>query len=860
MANVIPQTLYNAKKTRDAVAPVFGPDEQALREARIVKNKLNSDRESKTKEDIADAESLAKALQEKLKSDSEQTLIALRSNLFSANLNLKAVQEKFKIEQELKKAKVRGDLLATQIVLSKHYPNGIPQSIIDELAVLYSDVIKDPDESPLWLTFVKNNNESIAHFTKVEALSLKKSIDAAYNSVANIESHIKAINTDMKAQVAIGYDPKTPLNLHGEPQDPKVVEQARKTYDSLGEKIRTGIKAASLLIKEFSAKIKPPISIGSAALLNPFNELSKVVDGLEWKDGNTPSGDFYKDAKSIVTGMDGVFKKMNEDVNSSKIRGVDNPIFGANSWYEIKDEENPKKKIYFNEKTGDSLWNSPNVISLNPNGSIPTISIDSNNFDSLLFRFPPFLSSEGVPPMIYTGDREILSKQSFIDTILNKPSTISRTPLNPRIDEKKKYNEKIDELEFRVRDFESQVNREEERLKRNPPATSISALGSREFLAAIQSLQTQDNNGLVPPPNAKLLKEIVTTLMGDPYGKELQMHLDGLNDAINDFNKFKIEHKDEPKEIAAQAHETNLSIVRITQYIEGLYSKLPENVVKNLKEKFQQIKPSAYIGELEHSRLRVNSIVAAWKKYKSETNDSPETIAKKAIDTNNTILGITNEIKSLYQGLPENVVKDLKEKISKLPPVSQVAPQSGTSTTATIASNDTPTSISTDTDATSTASKVAMPSVSASTSSSATPTSVSTESAPMQGASEGRGETNHSIDEKTGEKIQHPSWENIFKINDASKSVASSASNNVANTASVDSAPVPLEADAAIAEANASTEVPTPLKSIPAPNPASAIKIQEDMDNEAETTDNSTTDGSKKSKIVAPTTSNSIRK
>jgi hypothetical protein len=762
----------------------FQPDQAAAAKKAAIdlaaKNRLNSDRESQTGKDISQTKLLAEALEEKLKLNAENAFLLKESILADAKNALKTAQDNFKIDQELVKVDLKSNLLKTQTALNKHYPTGIPQSIVDELAVLYSDVIKDPDQSPLWLTFVKDNNESIAHFTKVEALRVKRLIDAAYDSVAKIESHIKAINADMKAQLAIGYDPETPLKLHGEPQDPRVIEQARKTYDSLGGQIRVEIKAASLLIKEFSAKIKPPISIESAALFNPFNELSKVVDGLKRKDGNTPSSDFYTDAKSIVTGMESVFKKINDDVNSLKIRGVDNPIFGANSWYEFTDKTDTKKRIYFNQKTGDTLWKSPNVISLDPNQDIPTVAIEPLVFNKILERFPPFSSSEGVPPMIYTGKRDILADQPII--VDNDFVILAREHLSPASDEKQKHLADVAKLEQNVQENTRELEQRSYNLKINPPKTAASALGSQEFLSAIQSLQTPVN-GVIPESNAKLLKEIVTKLMDDPYGAELSENREAVNALISNFNKFKIENKNLPEKIAEEAKNVNKEI-----------------------------------------ELRINTI------------------------------------QSLYENLPENVVRDVKERILKLKPLSQVAPQSGTSNTATTASNDTPASFSMDTDATPTASKVAMPSVSAFTSSSATPTSVSTESTPMQGASEGKGETNHSIDEKTGEKIQHPSWENIFKINDASKSVASSASNGVADTASVDSAPIPLEADAAIAEANASTEVPTPLKSIPASNLASAIKVQEDMDNEAETTDNSTTNGSKKSKIVAPTTSNSISK
>ena len=755
----------------------FGVDHNAeAKKAAIdltAKNKLNSERLAETAKHVTGAKALARTLAEKNAFDKAEGLNSAKWLLDGAEKALIAENENYKTQKLIDQVESRAALLKSKVALQKHYPNGIPQDLINQLTVLYSDVIKLPEEKDEWASFIKENNESIAHFTNVEALRIKNLIKDAQMSVVSISSLFDVITKDMSELVVIGINPNNPKQQQfGEDIDPNLYKELLKRHISLQSEITRTQKDAGDLIGKFVAKTTGSISIENSALLNPFNELSELFSVYK-KRVSGADDTFLAKIEATIKEARNRFNIINDNVGKQMIKGVENPIWGANSWYIIADSGNTANRpFYFNQKTGDTSWKMPNVISLNPKEEvIPTIPVVGPVYQEFLKKLPPFNSVEGLPPIIYTGTRDIADDAVVPNNAI--PKGMTREDLGLANTEKDEHFKKVAKLEEEIQNKRMQVANKESDVKNAQAITAISVIGSPQFLEIVARLNTPVN-GVIPAPNRDALNAMITFLSGDPYGEAIAENLQNIELQIEEFKKFK-EDKDLPTDPTQKA-----------------------NAIK-----------------------------------------------ERAIQVNETIDFYKEKIQKNYNHIPSGKMESLQRKLKEIKPVAKIN-SAGTNNTATIASNDTPASFSMDTDATTTASKVAMPSVSASTSSSATPTSVSTESAPMQGASEGRGETNHSIDEKTGEKIQHPSWGSIFKINDASKSVASSASNGVADTASVDSAPVPLEADAAIAKANASTEVPTPLKSIPASEPASAIEIQEGMDKEEEVSDDSTTDAIKK--------------
>jgi hypothetical protein len=755
----------------------FGVDHGAMAKKAAIdlaaKNKLNSDRLAETAKDVAGAKALARTLAEKNAFDKTEGLKSAKWLLDGAEKALIAENENYKTKKLIDQLDLRAALLRSKVVLQKHYPNGIPQDLINQLTALYSDVIKLPEEKDDWASFIKENNESIAHFTNVEALRVKNLIKDAQMSVVMIGSLFDVITKDMSELTVIGINPNNPKQQQfGKDIATDVYKELLKRHSSLQSEITRTQKEAGDLIGKFVAKTTGSISIENSALLNPFNELSELFRVYKLSTSNV-TDTFFTKIEAAIKEARNRFNSINDNVGKQAIKGVENPIWGANSWYIITDSGNPANRpFYFNQKTGDTSWKMPNVISLNPKEEIiPTIPVVGPVYQKFLEKLPPFNSVEGLPPIIYTGTRDIADNAVVPDNAI--PKGMTREDLGLANTEKDDHFKKVAELEKDIQNERIGVANKEDDVKGAQAITAISVIGSPQFLEIVSRLNTPVN-GVIPAPNRDALNAMITSLSGDPYGEAIAENLRNIELQIEEFKKFK-----EDKDLLVD----------------------PTNKANAIKEQ----------------AIRVNEAIDFYKE----------------------------KIQKNYNHIPSGKMESLQKQLKEIKPVAKIN-SAGTSTTATIASNDTPDSFSTDTDATPIASKFAMPSVSASTSSSATPTSASTESAPMQGASEEEGEADHSINEETGEKIHHPSWGNIFKINGASKSVASSASNGVADTASVDSAPIPLEADAAIAEANASTEVPTPLKSIPAPDPASAIKIQEDMDNEEEVTDDSTTDAIKK--------------
>ena len=737
------------------------------------KNKLNSERLAETAKHVAGAKALARTLEEKNAFDKTEGLNSAKWLLDSAEKALIAENENYKTKKLIDQVESRAALLRSKVALQKHYPNGIPQDLINQLTALYSDVIKLPEEKDDWASFIKENNESIAHFTNIEALRVKNLIKDAQMSVVMISSLFDVITKNMSELVVIGINPNNPKQQQfGKDIAPDVYKDLQKRHSELQSGITKTQKEAGDLIGKFVAKTTGPISIENSALLNPFNELSELfrVYKLRVSGGEDT---FSTKIEATIKEARNRFNIINDNVGKQAIKGVENPIWGANSWYIIADSGNPANRpFYFNQKTGDTSWKMPNVISLNPKEEeIPTIPVVGPVYKEFLKKLPPFNSVEGLPPIIYTGTRDIADDAVVPNNVI--PKGMTREDLGLANTEKDEHFKKVAKLEEEIQSKRMQVANKESDVKDAQAITAISVIGSPQFLEIVARLNTPVN-GVIPAPNRDALNAMITFLSGDPYGEAIAENLRNIELQIEEFKKFK-EDKDLPADPIQKANAIKERAIRVNETIDFYKEKIQKN----------------------------------------------------------------------YNHIPSGKMESLQKQLKEIKPVAKIN-SAGTSTTATIASNDTPASFSMDTDATPTSSNVAMPSVSASTSSSATPTGVSTESAPMQGASEEEGEADHSINEETGEKIHHPSWGNIFKINGASKSVASSASNGVADTASVDSAPVPLEADAAIAKANASTEVPTPLKSIPASEPASAIEIQEGMDKEEEVSDDSTTDAIKK--------------
>lgn len=757
----------------------FGVDHNAeAKKAAIdlaAKNKLNSERLAETAKHVTGSKALARALAEKNALKAKESIEAWQMSLTIAKLKLAEENENYKTKKLIDQVESRAALLRSKVALQKHYPNGIPQDLINQLTALYSDVIKLPEEKDDWASFIKENNESIAHFTNIEALRVKNLIKDAQMSVVMISSLFDVITKNMSELVVIGINPNNPKQQQFEKDiAPDVYKELQKRHSELQSGITKTQKEAGDLIGKFVAKTTGPISIENSALLNPFNELSELFSVYK-KRASGGTDNFSAKIEDTIKEARNRFNIINDNVGKQAIKGVENPIWGANSWYIITDSGNPANRpFYFNQKTGDTSWKMPNVISLNPKEEvIPTIPVVGPVYQEFLKKLPPFNSVEGLPPIIYTGTRDIADDAVVPNNVI--PKGMTREDLGLANTEKDEHFKKVEELEREVQKAEWGLAIEKNKAQEVPSVTAASVIGSPQFLEMVAILNTPVK-GVIPPPNANALNDLVTLLSGDPYGESITSSLNDIANQIKSFNDYKedkgkvlpVDPTEKANNIREEATRTNARIDSIKERIEKVYNNIPAAKKAELEKKLKEIKPLA----------KINS--------------------------------------------------------------------TGTSTTATIASSDTPASFSMDTDATPTASKVAMPSVSASTSSSATPTGVNTESAPMQGESEEEGEADHSINEETGEKIHHPSWGNIFKINGASKSVASSASNGVADTASVDSVPVPLEADAAIAKANASTEVPTPLKSIPASEPASAIEIQEGMDKEEEVSDDSTTDAIKK--------------
>lgn len=792
----------------------FGIDHGAIAKKAALdlaaKNKLNSENLARTAKDVSAAKALARALEERNTFKTNEGLEASQQTLEMAKQALAKENENYKTKKLIDQTGLRISLLRSKDALQKRYPNGIPQDLINQLTVLYSDVIKLPEEKDEWTAFIKENNDSIAHFTNVEAARVKNLIIAAQMSVVKISSFIDAIVSESKELAKIGIDPNDPkMNQFGKPINPDVYKELLKRYGQKETSITKNKKEAGELINSFIEKTKGPISIENSALLNPFNKLSALVNSYE-KESVTDSDFVVKITGYIKEGQKS-FGLINDLVNKQMSAGVENPIWGANSWYIIKDNENNRNRsFYFNQKTGDTSWRMPNVISLHPiEEKIPTIFITNLVYQKFLEKLPPFNSVEGLPPIIYTGDRDIADKDVVPDNII--PEGMTREELGLANTKKDEHLKKVEQLEKEVQEAEASVTKNQIDVKGRPPITAASVIGSPQFIEMVGMLNTPDKNGVIPTPNAEALNKLVTFLSGDPYGALIVNGLNGITQWIKEFNDYK-----------------------------------------------------------------------ANKNLPVDPTQKANLIREKANQANDAINLLKEKIEEAYNNIPAARKAELEKQLKEIKPVAKIAPQSMDRNTATIASNDAPAGFSTDTEATPSSEKMAVSSVSASTSSSATPTSATTQSVPMQGASEEVGEFKHSVDEKTGEKIQHPSWEN-FSAKKINKMINDSFKTNLPDTPMsegeaqaiiknskgkpdivsdesksatmelLSDPPIALKADEKIAKANASTEVPTPLKSIPAPEPAVAIKIQNDIDKGEETTDDSTTDTAKKLVVLSTT-------
>jgi hypothetical protein len=771
---------------------------------------LNSERLARTAKDVSAAKALARALEERNTFKTNEGLEASQQTLEMAKQALAKEIANYKTKKLIDQTESRASFLKSKVALLKHYPNGIPQDLINQLTVLYSDVIKLPEEKDEWTAFIKENNDSIAHFTNVEAARVKNLITAAQMSVVTISSLFDAIISDNDELTVIGIDPNNPkTEQKGKAIPPDLYKELLNRHHFLQTSINKAKKEAGELIGKFVAKTTGPISIENSALLNPFNELSALVSRYKIRNSNQDS--FFSKIEVDISNTRKAFNIINDNVGKQKIRGVENPIWGANSWYIITDSGNPANRpFYFNQKTGDTSWKMPNVISLNPlEEKIPTIPIVGPVYQEFLKKLPPFNSVEGLPPIIYTGTRDIAEDAVVPNNVI--PAGMTREDLGLANTEKDEHFKKVAKLEEEVQEAETSVAKDKIDVKERPPITAASVIGSPQFIEMVGMLNTPDNKGVIPPPNAEALNKLVTFLSGDPYGASIVSGLNGITQWIKEFNDYKAD-KDLP---ADPTQKANL-------------------------------------------------------------------IREKANRANDAINLLKEKIEETYNNIPAARKAELEKQLREIKPVAKIAPQSMDRNMATIASNDAPAGFSTDTEATPSSEKMATSSVSASTSSSATPTSATTQSVPMQGASEEVGESKHSVDEETGEKIQYPSWEN-FSAKKINKMIDDSFKTNLPDTPMsegeaqtiiknskgkpdmvsdesksatmelLSDPPIALKADEKIAKANASTEVPTPLKSIPAPEPASAIKIQNDMDSEDEEDEDIATDAVKKPVVLAAT-------